>query len=184
MLTKKGNFGYISAAKKRAVLFTLFCLGISLALFFVGWYTTGTKKNLLTIVAVLGCLPASKSMVNMIMLLKAKGCPKEVYEKVAPHIGNLICLFDLQMTSYERTFSIDSITLESKNICGYASNPKCKPELAEQHIRKMLEQGGFKEYTVKIFTDIEKYTTRMDQLQSETPHVNSEVVQLMLDISL
>ncbi len=184
MRTKKGNYGYISAAKKRATLFTLFCLGVSLALFFVGWYTTGTKKNLLTVVAVLGCLPASKSIVNMIMLLKAKGCPKEVYEKIAPHIGNLTCLFDLQMTSYERTFPIDSITIESKNICGYASNPKCRTELAEQHIKKMLEQGGFKEYTVKIFTDLDKYTTRMMQLQTDEPHVNPEVEQLMLDISL
>lgn len=184
MRTKKGNYGYLSAAKKRAVLFTIFCFGISLALFFTGWYTTGTKKNLLTVVAVLGCLPASKSMVNMIMLLKAKSCPKDVYDKIAPHIGNICCLFDLHLTSYERTFAIDSMTLESKNICGYTSNPKCKPEFAEQHIKKMLEQGGFKEYTVKIFKDIDKYIIRMDQLQTDEPHVNPEVVQMMLDISL
>ncbi len=184
MRTQKGNYGYINAARKRAILFTVFCFGISLALFFTGWYTTGTKKNLLTVVAILGCLPASKSMVNMIMFLKAKGCPKEIYDKIAPHIGNLICLFDLQMTSYERTFQIDSITIESRNICGFTSNAKCKTELAEKHIKAMLEQNGFKEYTVKIFTDIEKYIARMDQLQTDEPHANPEVIQLMKDIAL
>ncbi|MGN1159053.1 MAG: hypothetical protein ACI4SE_02540 [Lachnospiraceae bacterium] len=184
MRTKKGEYGYIRGGKKRTAFYTLFCLGISLALFFVGWYTTGTKKNLLTIVAVLGCLPASKSMVNMIMFLKAKGCPGALYEQIKPHIGNLLCLFDLQMTSYERTFQIDSLVIEEKNICGVTSNPKCKPELAEKHIRALLEQNGFKDYTVKIFTDTAKYTARMDQLQTEESHANPEVIQLMKDISL
>ena len=59
-----------------------------------------------------------------------------------------------------------------------------QPELAEKHIRALLEQNGFKDYTVKIFTDTAKYTARMDQLQTEESHANPEVIQLMKDISL
>ncbi len=184
MRTKKGDYGYIRNGKKKAALYTIFCFAISLALFMIGWYTTGTKKNLLTVVAVLGCLPASKSLVNMIMFFKAKACPVELYKKIEPHIGHLTCLFDLQMTAYERTYQIDSLVIEKKNICGVTSDPKCKPELAEKHIMSLLEQNAFKDYTVKIFTDESKYIARLDQLQTDEPHANPDVIQLMKDISL
>ena len=60
----------------------LFCL--SLAVYLSGLLTTGTNKNLLTIVAVLGCLPASRSAVGMIMFLRAKGCSEELHERILP----------------------------------------------------------------------------------------------------
>lgn len=184
MRTKKGDYGYIQAGKKRTVLYTIFCFAVSLGLFLIGWQSTGTKRNLLTVVAVLGCLPASKSAVNMIMFLKAKSCPKDVYGQIAPHIGKLTCLFELQITSYEHTFQIDSMVIESKNICGYTSNPKCKIENAEKHIKTLLTQNGLKDYTVKIFTDLEKYTARLDRLQTDEAHANPDAVTLMKDISL
>ena len=34
-----------------------------------GYVTTKTKLNLLTVVAVLGCLPASRILVNLIMVM-------------------------------------------------------------------------------------------------------------------
>ena len=186
MHTKKGHYGYISAGKKRAVLFTVFCFGVSLALFFMGWYSTGTKKNLLTVVAVLGCLPASKSAVNMIMFLKAKSCPKDVYEKLLPYTDRLTMLFELQITSYEHTFQMDSMVVDSKTICGYTSNSKCKKDAAEKHIKSLFIQNGFKDYTVKIFTNIDKYIERLEQLHKEEheAHANAEIVNLLLDISL
>ena len=64
------------------ILKTILYFGLSGAVFAAGYFTTGTKTNLLTIVAVLGCLPASKSMVSMIMYLRAGVCSKQCYEAV------------------------------------------------------------------------------------------------------
>lgn len=50
--------------------------GVSIGLYVMGYVTTGSNKNLLTIVAVLGCLPACKSLVNLILFLKAEGAVK------------------------------------------------------------------------------------------------------------
>ena len=56
--------------------------GISLAIYLAGYLTVHSNKNLLTIVAVLGCLPASKSAVSMIMFLRAKGCSEALKAKI------------------------------------------------------------------------------------------------------
>lgn len=67
LLTPKGAYGYLENRKiytaLRTVLFFLLCVGIYLA----GYLTTGTNRNLLTVVAILGCLPACKSAVNFII---------------------------------------------------------------------------------------------------------------------
>lgn len=184
MFTKKGEYGYISAGKKRTILFTIFCFAVSASLYIAGYIATKSNRNLLTIVAVLGCLPACKSAVNMIMFLKAKGCPKDCYEAIVPHIGGLICLFDLQITSYERAYQIDSVVLEEKNICAYTSNPKCRIADAETHIKQLLIQNGLKDYTVKVFTDLNKYTGRMDKLKENCRGANPDAVQLLKDICI
>ena len=61
----KGTFGYLDTQKVYEIIRTVLFYSISIAIFVTGYVTTGTKKNLLTIVAVLGVLPASKSLVSV-----------------------------------------------------------------------------------------------------------------------
>ena len=65
----KGDYLYMQQKKKMGILKTICLFSISAALYIAGLVTVGSNKNYLTIVAVLGCLPASRSAVNMIMLL-------------------------------------------------------------------------------------------------------------------
>ena len=121
----------------------------------------------------------------MIMFLKAKGCPKEIYEQISPYAKKLQPLFDLQVTSYEHAFQIDCMVVDSKTLCGYTSNPKCKIDAAQKHIKNIFTQNGLKDYTVKIFTDMDKFLDRADQLSKEQGvQQNPEAVTLLLDISL
>lgn len=83
-ITGKGSFGYIVAKRRSTLIRTLLYFGISVALFAAGYITTGQKENLLTVVAVLGCLPASKSLVNTIMFFRAGGCSREAKETIEP----------------------------------------------------------------------------------------------------
>ena len=72
MKITKGCFGYLEAQRKKEIIRTIFYFALSAAIFVMGYVTTGTKMNLLTVVAVCGCLPASKSMVSMIMYIIAR----------------------------------------------------------------------------------------------------------------
>lgn len=180
MYVRKGCYGYINNRKILTCLFTLACFGVSLSLFLIGWHVIGTKKNLWTVIAVLGCLPGAKSAVNAIMFLKAKGCSAETHERIVPHVGALCVYYDLQFTSYERTYSIDSLAIEGKSICGYTSSPKCSLDLCEKHLRTQLEQSGHKDYTVKIFTSLDKYISRLDGMQKEGAAAAKEAVKEQL----
>ena len=64
----KGTSGYLRTQKNYEILRTVLYFAISLSLFIAGRVTTGSRENLLTIVAVLGCLPACKSLVENILL--------------------------------------------------------------------------------------------------------------------
>lgn len=186
MFVKKGHYGYIQNRKIWTSLFTIACFSVSLSIFLIGWQVIGTKKNLWTVIAVLGCLPGAKSAVNTIMFLKAKGCPAKIHEQICPHAGQLCVFYDLQFTSYERTYAVDSLAIEGKSICGFTSHAKCSPDQCEKHLRTQLEQSGHKGYTVKIFTSIDKYLDRLDSMQREDGSVRAdgEVIQQLLTLAL
>ena len=68
----KGTQYYLKTQRKYEILRTILYFAISLSLFIAGWITTKSRLNLLTVVAILGCLPACKSVVGMIMFIRYK----------------------------------------------------------------------------------------------------------------
>lgn len=161
----KGTQDYINTQKKYTILRTVLYFGISLALFIVGWLTTGTRSNLLTVVAILGCLPASKSAVNMIMYLRYKSCSPEAEEKITANIGHLAGLYDMVFTSYKKNYVVAHIVVAGKTICGYTEDENFEERDFNQHITDILKAENFKDVTVKIFTDLNKYEERLQQMQ-------------------
>ena len=51
-----------------------------------------------TVVTVVGCLPACKSMVNLIMILKCRPMDAGLYQKIHEHQGSLDMAYELYMT--------------------------------------------------------------------------------------
>lgn len=186
----KGRYGYIDTQKKYEILRTIIYYGISLALFFAGYISTGTKNNLLTIVAVLGCLPASKSLISVIMFLKFHSMDSNEHQKICNKTGDLHVLYDLVFTTYDKNYVVDSLTISGKNICGYSSNEKTDVKKCEEHLLTMLTQDGFKDCTVKIYTVLDKYLVRLEQL-NEINDVDSNkdskdmaIIELVKSITL
>jgi len=163
--TAKGSFGYLVDRRKKTLIRTILFFGISLAVFLIGFLTTGSNQNYLTIAAVLGCLPASKSLVNTIMFYRYQGCSHNDHKKIQSHTGGLRELYDLVFTSYEKNFDIHHMVLSGGSIIGYTANTKCDTAGCEKHLRAMLAQNGFSKIHVKIFQDLTKYCSRLDQLQ-------------------
>ena len=56
--TEKGMPGYLNYKRKIEIIRTLAYFGIVIAILLLGYFQTGTKLNLLTVVAIVGCLPA------------------------------------------------------------------------------------------------------------------------------
>lgn len=161
----KGTRDYLDSQKKYEILRTALYFGISLSLFAAGYLQTGSRGNLLTIVAVLGCLPASKSLVGAIMFLRFKSCGKQTADAIEQHSQGLSCLYDMVFTSYKKNFSVSHLAVCGNTVCGFSENRDFPENEFYRHIGDILKLDGHKSVTVKIFTDLHKYAERLDQMQ-------------------
>ncbi|MBQ9134784.1 MAG: hypothetical protein IJX66_01665 [Lachnospiraceae bacterium] len=179
----KGKKDYLDSQKKYEIIRTVIFFGISIALFVAGFVTTGDRNNLLTIVAILGCLPASKSMVGAIMYCRQSSLAKEDADKIEAHTKDLTCLYDMVFTTREKIYPVLHIAVCGNTIAGYmpvkktSENPKkaLSENACAEHLNTCLKVDNYKDVTIKIFTDLDKYTTRLSQLQElETEDKHTE----------
>lgn len=161
----KGTRGYLDSQKKYEIIRTILYFGISISLFAAGYIQTGRKSNLLSIVAILGCLPASKSAVGMIMFLRFKSCSRQAADTIEAHSGQLHCLYDLVFTSYQKNYAVAHLTVKGNTICGYSETPDFAEGDFIKHLDGILKMDGHSEVTIKIFTDLKKYVNRLEQLK-------------------
>ena len=161
----KGDFGYIGYRKKITIIRTIVCLAVTLGIFLTGLLIYHSQKSIFSIVASLGCLPTGWSAVNMIMLIRAKGCSQEDFNKILAHKGNLLIRYDHIITSYEKNYNVNASTVLEKNICCYTADRSFDVYDCEKHIKKMIAQSGYSSYSIKVFTDIDKFCMRLEQLE-------------------
>lgn len=182
----KGTRGYLRTQGHYILAKTLILFFMSASLLIAGFIATGTRKNWLTVAAILGCLPACKFAIDTFMYLRYKGCTAEHADLIETHIGALRGLFDVVFTSYDANFVIAHLTVKGKTVCGFAADGKLDEQALAKHLDKMLKNDGFNNVTVKIFTDIRKYTERLDQLQDlETDETCTDgILETLKNISL
>lgn len=182
----KGTRNYLKTQKWYEIMRTVLYFGISLSLFISGYITTGDRVNLLTIVAILGCLPASKSAVDMIMYLRFKGCSPENADRIEEHVADLSGLYDMVFTSYDKNYQIAHITIKGNTICGFTQDEKFEEQAFYKHIGDILKLEHYKETSVKVFSDIKKYTERLEQLKElDADETNTEgIINTLKCVSL
>lgn len=155
----------MDSQKKYEIIRTVIYFAISLGLFAAGWITTGDKVNLLTVVAILGCLPASKSAVSMIMYLRYRSLSAKAAEDIASHCDCLDTVYDMVFTSYDKNFSVGHMAVKGNTVIGYTEDAKFDEKAFYKHIEQMMKKDGYAGVSYKIFSDRKKYTERLDQLQ-------------------
>ena len=184
----KGNFGYIPAKRKQVIIRTVLYFAIALAIFVIGYLVTHTKQNIGTIAAVLGCLPACKSLVNVIIFIRATGCSDEAYQSIKDVEGHLIGMYDMYFTSYKLNFAISHMVVENKIVLALTEDKKCDISACKDHLSTMLKQGGFKDMTITISQDAAAYCKQLSNLnemnQEFDPTRDDEVRVTLYDISL
>ncbi len=162
----KGTQNYIDSQKKYEILRTLIYFILPLGLFLIGYITTKSKTNLLTVVAVVGCLPACKSLIGVIMFLKHKSMSQANCEKINAVGVNLPQLYDMVFTTYDKTHVVSHMVLAGNTVCGFSEQPNFKEKDFQQHIQNVLHTDGYKNVSIKIFTDVDKYVERMKQMEN------------------
>ena len=191
MKIKKGDAGYICQHKRNVIIKTVIEFGIVIALFVLGVWQTGDRFNLLTVVAILGCLPASKALVEVIMIAPHKSVLSETEKEIKANAEQLTTAFDMVFTSEKKIMPVDCIVILDNTICGYTSKEKVDTNEAAKHIEKYLDSNKYTKVSVKIFDNYKNFLSRikeMNQLAIEEKNHEKEkelgIRRVILNLSL
>lgn len=119
MKIQKGDAGYLRRRKRLLILEAVVSFGLVAALVIAGYVTTKTKLNLLTVVAVLGCLPASRILVNLIMVMPHDSIDEATELEISAVTEELTVAYDLVITSEKKAMPIAAVAIYNNTICGY-----------------------------------------------------------------
>ncbi|MCQ2520071.1 MAG: hypothetical protein MJ107_06025 [Lachnospiraceae bacterium] len=162
----KGDFGYIKEQKKIEIVKTAVLVLLPILLYVIGFLTTGSNKNLLTFVAILGSLPMARSFVNLVLFLKAGVCcSEETYKKVVG-AGVQATYYDLYYTSYKNNFPIASLILKRGSLIFLTEDSSVDEEAFMKHMEDAMKLCGGEKIAVKLFKDTDKYIERARELNA------------------
>ncbi len=165
-IKEKGTFGYIRQHQILSVLRTVLLFVLALGLYFIGYTRTGSNKNLLTVIAVLGLLPASKSMVNMIMFLRFRSLKKEEHDEYEQHRKELPILYENVLTTSQQAYYLPALICSDNMICSFCESTG-DLKVLEAQIKEALKQDG-QDTGVKIFQDRRLFMKRLEEVVKNT----------------
>lgn len=163
MKIQKGDYGYFKKEKKKRTLITAVLFIIPLLIFFSGLIYFKTRMNVMTVVAVVGCLPACKSTVGLVMAFMQKSLDEEEYRKIHEAAGDLVMSYEMYITSYDKSGYVDAFAICGNEVVGYASQEKTDAKYIASHVQKILRQNGYG-VNVKILKEMNPYLERLKSM--------------------
>ena len=187
----KGTPGYLDYKKKVEIIRTVIYFGIVAAIFFLGYFQTGTRLNLLTVVAILGCLPSAKALVGVIARFPYPSIDRKKAEEIDAKTGHLTVCYDMVITSREKIMPVDCIVISGYNIFGYTHYEKVDVNELARHIKSILAQNQITGLTVKILNQYKPFLARAEGLNNiaavekeDTKEREEQIRSIILNISM
>lgn len=170
----KGHYGYLSRRKKQLIFRVgLITAGI-IILMILGIISTGTRKNLLTIAAVVSVLPMANQLVVLIAVWKYHSRPKEEYDRAAAIAGKGIFDTELIVTSKtDKAIEINYAYIHEKGVFCYSTDKKLDTKKAEEYVKSYLEAN---ELNADVFfvREWKQYLNRLGSLEPEDRNICDE----------
>lgn len=183
----KGTYGYIKKQTVFEIFKTIILFAMAFGIFMIGYLTLGTRKSLWSVFAVLSLLPASKSLVGLIMLLRFRSLTNEQFEKYRLAAGSIPVIYENVITTSTRAFYLPVICCIASTVTAYAATDKQGIGELKTHMESVLSKGGHKA-VVKIFDDENDFLARARQLDNNFANENVEaslrVLQTLKAVSL
>lgn len=166
MKIEKGQPGYIKARKMRYLLYAVVEFAMVAAVFILGYVQTKSRLNLFTVLAIIGCLPAAKMLVEFITMAPYKSIDTAIYKEIEEKAPLLIRIYDLIITSNEKVMPVDAIVIADHVVCGYTSSAKTDENRLARDIKQALKNQHYEKITVKIFHDYKAFLARAEGMNN------------------
>ncbi|MDO5589590.1 MAG: hypothetical protein Q4F98_00820 [Lachnospiraceae bacterium] len=166
MKIEKGQPGYVKSRKTKYLLWAVIEFAVVVALVVIGVVQSGSRMNLLTVVAVVGCLPAAKMLAEYITMAPYNSIAQDKYDEIEEKAPLLTKVYDLVITSPQKVMQVDAIVISGHTVCGYTSNEKTDEVKTACYIKEMLRKYKYDKITVKIFHDYVAFLSRAEGMNS------------------
>lgn len=166
MKAKKGEAGYVQAQKTKYLFYSIIEFSIVIAFVLFGILKTGSRLNGFTIVGIVGCLPASKMLVEYITMMPHKGIEWNLSQEIVEKASLLTVIFDTIITGNEKVMPVQAFVISGNTICGYTTSEKTDETMLAKYLKQLLAQNGYDKVTVKILHDYHAFITRAEGLNN------------------
>lgn len=171
--TVKGSYKYIYNERIRAIILTVIMYILAVGIYFLGYLTMHTNKNIWTIIAVLSILPASKSAIRMIMLIRYKSIPESLYYDIENRKGDLKSLYELIITTSDKSYLCDAVVYSNDTLIILSHIDQKGEKKLLEHLNNSFESEGVKT-TVKVFSDEKKFISRIIEMNNNLSEDTSD----------
>ena len=138
----KGKAGYLAEKKKRLGLQALAEFAVVALILIIGYVITKTRLNIFTVVAIVGCLPAARVLVEFIAMFPYRSIEGKVQREIDEKGALLTRAYDMVITDGEHIMPVSAVAISNHKVFGYAPNPKTDPEMAAAYIKQILKNTG------------------------------------------
>lgn len=137
---KRGEYGYVSALKRKKLLTTICMFAVSLSLVIVGYFISGeTRESVFTVLGIVSVLPAAKVLVTYIILFPYKTFPEKEYKKIKEFDINGFALYDLVITSTEKIMNIYALVPTVDKVFLLIGKENKYPDYTKGYVAKILK---------------------------------------------
>lgn len=174
----KGTYGYIRKQTLFEIIKTIVLFAMAFGIFLIGYLTLGTRKSLWSVFAVLALLPASKSLVGVIMLLRFRSLSSEQYSRYLSVTKSIPAVYENVITTTGKAYYLPVICCLASTVTAYTTADSSGINVLKEHIDSVLKNGGHKA-VVKIFDNEDEFILRVKQM---TDNLSLESVEASLRI--
>lgn len=165
MYVKKGYNGYVRRKKILLAAEVITLLAGIIGFMIIGIITTKSRKNLMTVAAIVTVIPMVNQLVVLIALFKYKSRPADEYEEVKKRCGNGILDTELVITSKtDKSFMVDYAYIHERGIICYSFDKTIDSKKAQEYIESFIEKNSLKS-DVFFIRDWKHYLARLEELE-------------------
>jgi len=162
----KGSYLYIKRQTIFEIIKTVILFLMAFGIYLIGYLTLKTNKSLWSIFAVLAMLPAAKSLVGVIMFLRYRSLPADLYNKFEEIKGNIPALYENIITTEKKSYFLPCICLYANTIISYSECKNSKDvKSVNEHLENVLKAGGHKGFSIKVYDNEESFLARLKQMR-------------------
>lgn len=160
---KKGSFGYLNGYKKQEWIKAILMLSVPIVIFFIGWIINKSRMTVVTVFAIVGCLPGCNQVVHAMIASRYHSIEKNIYEETESVRGERLALYENVFTTYKENYYVDVIVISGRDVVGYTCDAKMDTAKAAEHLKTILKNNAYKQ-NVKIFTEKKAFLERVRTL--------------------